>query len=109
MGNISRQASKTFQINVGLDGNVFNRNFDHLGKLAEKGWSKSTWQLYHRFRVSLILCASNGIPPMYQQDKEIMKCLLEYVIYSIEDLSVLNIVNCEKLKKSAVSGRHPLL
>ena len=36
---------------------------------------------------------------MYQHDKDIMKCLLEYVIYNLEYLAVLNIANCEKLKK----------
>ena len=38
MGKMLKVAFETFQIDVGLDGNIFTRAFDHFSPLATHGW-----------------------------------------------------------------------
>ena len=40
--HLLQHAYETFQMDVGLDGNIFGRNFDALGYLAEHSWFKVT-------------------------------------------------------------------
>ena len=47
MGQMLKQAFEALQMNVGLEGNIFVRDFSHLGELAEDCWFKKTWELWH--------------------------------------------------------------
>ena len=41
-GQTLRHAYETFRISVGLGGNIFERDYDHLGDLAEASWFTHT-------------------------------------------------------------------
>ena len=67
-----RQAFEAFQMNVGLEGNIFVRDFNRLGDLAEDYWLKKAWELSHRFKVALIIHESHDIPKTRRRDKALM-------------------------------------
>lgn len=53
MGQLMQQAYETFQIDVGLDGSIFTRNYRKLGKLAKRSWFSHMWRLCQHFDVKL--------------------------------------------------------
>ena len=85
-----RQAFEAFQMNVGLEGNIFERDFSRLGKLSEDCWFKKTWELCHRFKVSIIIHERYDIPLTRSRDKALMECFIDNGAYNITDLIILN-------------------
>ena len=77
-------------MNVGLEGNIFERDFSRLGKLSEDCWFKKTWELCHRFKVSIIIHERYDIPLTRSRDKALMECFVDNGAYNIIDLVVLN-------------------
>ena len=43
-GNELKQNFETFHMDLGLEGNIFTKNYHELGYLAEHGWFKNLWQ-----------------------------------------------------------------
>jgi len=91
IGNILRQGYEAFLMDVGLNGNIFTRDFERLGQLAADGWFKTTWQLCHMFNVDLRINECHDIPLIRQNDKALMECFLDCGRYDIKQLVSLNI------------------
>jgi hypothetical protein len=91
IGNILRQGYEAFLMDVGLNGNIFTRDFERLGQLAADGWFKTTWQLCHMFNVDLRINECHDIPLIRQNDKALMECFLDCGRYNIKQLVSLNI------------------
>ena len=65
-GHLLRHAYKVFQMEVGLDGNIFTRDYDKLEYLSSHSWFKATWALCWRFRVNIRISDENDIPPSHE-------------------------------------------
>ena len=90
ISQILRQTFEAFQMNVGLEGNTFERDFSRLGKLSEACWFKKRGELCHRFQVSIIIHERYDIPLTRRRDKALMECFIDNGAYNITDLVVLN-------------------
>ena len=90
MSKILKQVIEGFQMNVGLEGNIFVRGFNRFGDLGEHCWSKKTWELCHRFKVTLIIHESQDIPKTRRRDKALMECFIDNGAYNITNVVVLN-------------------
>ena len=90
IGQMLKQAFEAFQMNVGLEGNIFVRDFSRLGDLSEDCWFKKTWELCYRFKVSIIIHECYDIPLMRSRDRAVMECFIDNGAYDITDLVVLN-------------------
>ena len=51
MGQMLKHARDALQMNVGLEGYIFDRDFSCLGNLAKDCWFKKTWELCHQCKV----------------------------------------------------------
>ena len=76
---------------VGLDGNIFQRNFTQLDKLAEHCWFKTTWQLCYRYIVRLRIREKYDVPKVIECDISITEMLLSFGIFNTNQLIRLNI------------------
>ena len=90
MGHMLKVAFETFQIDVGLDGNIFTRNFDHLSPLAANSWFFDLWRLCSHFQVSLVIHEENDIPLVRKRDKGLMDCFIELGVFSMDQLCILS-------------------
>ena len=60
MGQMLKQAYQTFQLDVGLGGNIFDMSFEKLGKISSTyGWFCNLWELLQMFKVKVTLRISN--------------------------------------------------
>ena len=89
MGKMLKVAFETFQIDVGLDGNIFTRAFDHFSPLATHGWFFDLWRLCSHFDVSLIIHEENDIPLVRERDKGLMDCFVDLGVFSTNQLCIL--------------------
>ena len=89
-GQTLRHAYETLHLSVGLGGHIFERDFDHLGKLAEPCWFTHTWQLCHRFSSPIKFAAEFEVPSIRQGDKALMDSFIDTGIWQIEQLEILN-------------------
>ena len=48
-GDRLRQMYKAFFMDIGLDGNIFDKNYNALGYLVEHSWFEHMRQLCHKF------------------------------------------------------------
>ena len=67
-GQTLRHAYEIFRISVGLGGNIFERDFKHLGELAEPCWFTHTWKLCHRFSSPIEFGNEFEVPLMQERD-----------------------------------------
>ena len=63
-----RQSFEMFQLSLGLGGNIFERNYDALGALAEHCWFEHTWRLCYKFDVVIELNSSYNVPSIRAND-----------------------------------------
>ena len=87
-----RLAYETFRISVGLGGNIFERDYDHLGKLAEPCWFTHLWHLCYMFQSPIKLAIKYEVPLMRERDTSLMDAFIETGIWQIDQLERLNIV-----------------
>ena len=69
---------------------MFQRDFSHLGKLAEPCWFTHIWKLCHRFQSSIKFHTNFEVPLMREQDIALMDAFIDTGIWQIEDLKILN-------------------
>ena len=89
-GQTLRHAYEIFRISVGLGGNIFERDFDHLGKLAEPCWFTHTWKLCHRFSSPIEFGNEFEVPLMRERDIALIDSFIDTGIWQIADLLILN-------------------
>ena len=89
---------ESFQLDVRLGSNVFNKSWKTIGKLAIKGWWSNLWEYCNYLGVQFKL--DHYTPPARKQDLLLMDCFWALMIYTIHLLLVLkwcacnNKVNC---------------
>ena len=89
MGQMLRHAFEVFQVDVGLHGNIFTRDFKRLSHLAARSWFYDVWRLCDHFDVSLVVHRSNDIPLIRVGDRALMECFLDLRVFSSDQLDVL--------------------
>ena len=91
-GKTLQQAYETFRLSVGLGGNIFERDYSHLGKLAEPCWFEHLWRLCFRFQSPIKLAMKYEVPLMRERDTSLMDAFIETGIWQIGQLEVLHCV-----------------
>ena len=71
-GIVLRVSYETFRLSIGLGGNIFELDYDSLGKLAEPSWFKHLWHLCHLFSLPIIFNTKYKIHLMRKRDRPIM-------------------------------------
>ena len=89
-GKTLRQAYETFRLSVGLGGNIFERDYSHLGKLAEPCWFEHLWCLCFRFQSPIKLATRYEVPLMRERDTSLKDAFIETGIWQIGQLEDLN-------------------
>ena len=97
VGRLLQQAFECFQMDVGLDGNIFNRSFSTLGHLASHSWFKSLWEFCDYYSVDFSFSEDMNINFLREGDKALMECFLLCGVFTIDQLRTLNRVR--KYKK----------
>jgi hypothetical protein len=87
MGQMLKQAYQTFQLDVGLGGNIFDRSFEKLGKISSTyGWFCNLWELLQMFKVTLRISNEYDIPLLRVNDKMMMDAIIETDIFTTSEL-----------------------
>ena len=86
MGQMLKHAYEVFQVDVGLDGNVFTRNFERLSQLSAQNWFYDLWRLCAHFCVSLTVHEENRIPLVREGDRALMECFIDLGVFDVEQL-----------------------
>ena len=66
-----------YQCGTGLGGHIFERDFDHLGKLAEPSRFTHTWELCHMFFSPIKFVPEFEVPLMRERDITLMDAFLD--------------------------------
>ena len=82
MGIMLMQAYQVFQMEVGLEGNIFGKPFTSLGHLATHGFFRNLWELLDFLGVSLRIHKSFDIPLLRVDNKMMMDAVVETKIFS---------------------------
>ena len=90
MGQMLMQAYETFQMDVGLHGNIFTRPFSELSCLASDSWFFDLWRLLDHFNVTLEVDESNDIEFVREGDRSLVECFVALGCFSPDQLAVLN-------------------
>lgn len=78
MGLIVREAYERLQIETGLSGNVFLRDYPTYECLATHTWYKVFWQYLHRYSVRLELGDGYDVPLVRERDQVFMEVALAH-------------------------------
>ena len=90
MGKLFNQAYQVFQVEVGLNGNIFDYSFKNYGDLATHGFFHNLWQLIRLYGVKFRIHATFDIPLLWEDDKTIMDLVTDTDIFSRGELVRLN-------------------
>ena len=88
-GDRLRQMYEAFLMDVGLDGNIFDKNYNVLGYLAEHSWFEHTWQLCHMFQCKLTLQFPENPEQGREGDKAILQVFLDSGLFSKKKIKIL--------------------
>ena len=88
-GHLLWHAFGVFQMEVGLDGNIFTRNYDKLEYHSSHLWSKATWALCWRSQVNLRISNENDIPPTRTGGYSITEALLNHGWFGKHSIMIL--------------------
>ena len=88
-GDHLRQLYETFLMDVGLGGNIFTKNFNSLGFLAEHNWFKHLWQLCFIYNCDLTLDFPDNPQRARVGDSPLMDIFVSSKLYSTSKLGDL--------------------
>ena len=88
-GRHLQQMYEAFLMDIGLGGNIFDRNYESLQYLAENSWFKHLWRLCHQFDCKLEISFPAHIQEQREGDKALMDIFLDSKLFSKEKLMVL--------------------
>ena len=89
MGLMVRNAYETFQLDIGLHGNIFTRSFAEFSHLSADNWFYDLWRLCDHFEVSLIIHDSHDVPLLRDGDRALMECFISLGLFSDDQLDTL--------------------
>ena len=110
-GKAFKEAYETFLMDVGLGGNVFERDYHEYNFLAERSWFKHLWRLCHNHSCRLVIDESFEVPKTRTNDRPIMDVFLESGRWNRVYMIILNRVRRYKKvhhvsEVFSVDGRH---
>jgi hypothetical protein len=87
MGQMLKQAYQSFQLDVGLGGNIFDHSFEKLGKISSTyGWFCNLWELLQMFNVTLRISKEYDIPLLRVHDRMMMDAIIDTDIFTTTEL-----------------------
>ena len=89
-------AYKTFLVDTGLGGNVFNRDYKKLHRLAGKCWFQHLWCLCDFLQVKVVLNKAHHVQPIREGDRCLMDAVIDTGRFKGEELVIIGI--CRKFK-----------
>ena len=90
MGKLLNQAYQVFQVEVGLNGNLFDYSFEVYGNFATHGFFQNLWQLIRLFVSRFPIHDTFDIPLLCKDDRTIMELVADTGIFSRGELIRLN-------------------
>ena len=78
LGQVLQLVYESFQMEVGLDGNVLTRSYEKLGHLASHSWFKVLWQYSSLYKVQIALDPKYLLTPTRQGDKPLVELFIEH-------------------------------
>ena len=97
MGRMLMRAFHVFQMDTGIQGNIFTRKFvtGQVSNLADRStWFYDLWRLCDHFNVDLVVNADDNIPRIREGDKALMECFIDLAVYTSKELAILG--RCRK-------------
>lgn len=88
-GRHLKQMYEAFLMDIGLGGNIFDRNYESLEYLAENSWFQHPWRLCHQFDYKLKISFPAHIQEQQKGDKALMDIFLDSKLFRREKLMVL--------------------
>jgi hypothetical protein len=89
LGQALEQVYESFQMEVGLDGNILTRSYKQLQELASHSWFKVLWQYTAQYKVKIEFHKQFLIPPTRRGDVALMELFIK-LDYSTDQLVRLN-------------------
>ena len=86
MGKLLNQVYQVFQVEVGLNGNIFDYSFEDYGDLATHGFFRNLWQLIRLYGVKFRIHATFDIPLLQEDNRTIMDSVTDTSIFSRGEL-----------------------
>ena len=71
MGKLLNQVYQVFQVEVGLNGNIFDYSFEDYGDLATHGFFRNLWQLIRLYGVKFRIHATFDIPLLWEDNRSL--------------------------------------
>ena len=81
---------ETFLVDVGLEGNIFTRNYSALEFMAEHSWWKHTWRLCYTFDCELVIDSVYMPLRFRERDQVIMELFINSGLWSKRRLIIRN-------------------
>jgi hypothetical protein len=77
LGQVLQLVYESFQMEVGLDGNILTRSYDRFGYLASHSWFKVLWQYSSLYKVKIEFESKYLLGPTRQGDKTLVELFIE--------------------------------
>jgi hypothetical protein len=78
LGQVLQLVYESFQMEVGLDGNIITRSYTQLGDLASHSWFKVLWQYSSLYKVKIKFNPKYLLGSTRQGDKPLIELLIEH-------------------------------
>ena len=96
MGNMLTHAYQTFQMEVGLGGNIFGKCFKSLGHLASQGFFRNLWELAWTYKTVPRIYENCDLPVLRSNDRMMMDAVYDTSIFTSKELGQINRVRHHK-------------
>ena len=78
LGQILQLVYESFQMEVGLDGNILTRPYQRFGDLASHSWFKVLWQYSSLYKVKIEFNPTYLLGPTRHGDKPLIQLFMDY-------------------------------
>ena len=79
VGLVVREAYECLQMETGLSGNIFQRNYKRFQSLATHTWYKIFWEYLYNFNVRIELSKDLNVPIVRERDVSLMDIIVDTI------------------------------